>query len=511
MNTVRLIFFLVIASSGIWGCTQEKSYPPTEQATFRVIRVPVIQGKFTAVGQLILDSDIASELEELQLNVSTEVALEGLRVVEMTDEGEVAVFEANSVKGKVKILIESKESQRQRLFYIQLKPAVDAPLLGTFELSVDYVKWNDEKYVPSQPQTETTLRIAKALRQHGEDGVHTYRIPGLVTTKKGTLLAVYDVRWISSRDLQGDIDVGLSRSTDGGNTWEPMKTIMDLDEWGSLPQDQNGVGDPAILVDDVTGTIWVAALWMHGKPGVAAWVSSQPGLSPQETGQLLLVKSEDDGLTWSNPINVTESIKDPSWHLFLDGPGMGITMRDGTLVFAAQYKDANEVPHSTIIYSTDRGETWSVGKGARSATTEAQVVELSDGSLMLNMRDDRGGSRAVMVTRDMGETWEEHISHRSALIEPICMASIIANSYSESPVLFFSNPDATDERYNITIKTSFDEGETWPIQNQVFLDEEEGAGYSCLTMIDRDHLGILYESSQADLVFQKIPVKELIP
>src|SRR5690606_11074179 len=92
-------------------------------------------------------------------------------------------------------------------------------------------------------------RIGIALRQRGEDNVDTYRIPGLATTNTGTLIGVYDVRWNDPVDLQENIDVGMSRSTDGGRTWEPMKIIMDMGEYGGLPEDQNGIGDPAVLVD----------------------------------------------------------------------------------------------------------------------------------------------------------------------------------------------------------------------------------------------------------------------
>ena len=155
-----------------------------------------------------------------------------------------------------------------------------------------------------------------------------------------------------------------------------------------------------------------------------------------------MVKSTDDGKTWSDPINITEQIKDPDWQLLLQGPGKGITLEDGTLVFAAQFKaDIGEkaidggpfTPHSTIIHSKDGGETWQIGTGAKPNTTEAQVVQLSDGSLMLNMRDDRNrkikdetNGRAVATTNDLGETWEMHPSSNSALPEPNCMASLIA-------------------------------------------------------------------------------------
>lgn len=352
--------------------------------------------------------------------------------------------------------------------------------------------------------------IEIALRKHGDQGVDTYRIPGLVTTNNGSLIAVYDVRRNGAVDLQEDVDIGMNRSTDGGETWEPMKIIMDMCEWGGLPEDQNGIGDPAILVDKKTGTIWVAAVWAHGHPGERNWWASKPGMTPKETSQLMLTKSEDDGVSWSEPINITSQIKNPEWHLLLQGPGKGITMNDGTLVFPAQFKDEKEMPHSTIIYSRDRGNTWKIGTGAKPNTTESQVVELEDGSLMLNMRDNRGGSRSVYTTIDMGNTWVEHPTSRKALPEPVCMASLIKHTYQGQEYLLFSNPNSTEKRENMTIKLSKDMGNTWPEANQLLLDVGIGRGYSCMTSIDEETIGVLYEGSQADLVFQRVRIADLL-
>ncbi len=358
-----------------------------------------------------------------------------------------------------------------------------------------------------------TQRFGIALRKGGDDGVHTYRIPGLTTTTKGTLIGVYDVRRRSGGDLPGDIDVGMSRSVDGGRTWEPMQIIMDM---GDDPKwNYDGVGDPAVLVDEDTNTIWVAATWSHGN---RSWRGSGQGLSPEQTGQLMLVRSDDDGKTWSKPINITEQVKSPDWCFILQGPGKGITMQDGTLVFAAQYQDPPEkkrLPHSTIIYSRDHGRTWSVGTGAFDDTTESQVVEVSPGVLMLNCRYNREGTRVVMTTRDMGKTWQKHQTSQRSLIEPgACMASLIDVDQElgaeRGGWMLFSNPDSRRARERIMIKASSDGGLTWPKQHRLLLDAERGGGYSCMTMIDRETVGILYEGSQADMTFQRIPLSEVI-
>ncbi len=352
-------------------------------------------------------------------------------------------------------------------------------------------------------------RLGVAVRKGGDDGVNTYRIPGLATTNKGTLIGVYDVRRRSGGDLPGDIDVGMSRSTDGGRTWEPMKVIMDM---GDDPKwNYDGIGDPAVLVDKNTGTIWVAATWSHGN---RSWRGSGPGLKPEETGQLMLVRSDDDGVTWSKPINITEQVKKPEWCFILQGPGKGITMRDGTIVFAAQYQDPpaqRRLPHSTIIYSKDHGKTWQVGTGAFDDTTESQVIEIEPGVLMLNCRYNRKAVRVVMTTRDMGKTWRKHTTSERSLIEPgSCMASLINVDQEVGNWLLFSNPDSTRGRHHITIKASSDRGLTWPKEHRLLLDEGNSAGYSCMSMIDENTIGILYEGSQAHMTFQRIPLSELV-
>lgn len=397
-------------------------------------------------------------------------------------------------------------------FWISVRMDPKTPLLTELDAKVTGGMVNGAKVPLAGDPQAVIRRMGYGVRHAGDDHSKAYRIPGLVTTNSGSLIGVYDVRWNNSADLQERIDIGVSRSTDKGQTWEPMLIAMSFADVDGLPSGQNGVGDPAVLVDENTGTIWAVAVWTHGMGNGRAWTNSMPGMEPIETPQLMLTRSVDDGRTWSKPINVTKQVKDPSWCFLLQGPGRGITMHDGTLVFAIQFIDKDRMPHAGIMYSKDHGETWHIHNPARSNTTEAQVAEVEPGVLMLNMRDNRGGARAVMITRDLGRTWTEHVSHRTTLREPVCMASLIAVPAEKNvlgkDLLLFSNPDTTDGRYNITIKASLDGGVTWPYK--LLLDEGDGWGYSCLTMIDPETVGILYESSVAHITFQAVKLKDIV-
>lgn len=393
-------------------------------------------------------------------------------------------------------------------FQVSIEVSEKASLDGRVDARVLEVEFDDDPAMtPEVTSPDGSQRIGYGLRLHGDDRSKGFRIPGLATTKKGSLIAVYDVRYRSGGDLPGDIDVGMSRSADGGQTWDAMKIIMDMGDDPKWRYD--GVGDPAVLVDQANGRVWVVGTWSHGN---RSWHGSGQGLTAEETGQLMMVHSDDDGLTWSKPINITKQVKKPEWHFLLQGPGAGITMKNGTIVFAAQYQDSDKyangrkkgTPFSSILYSKDHGKTWQVGTGIKSNTTEAQVVELADGSLMLNCRDNRGGSRTVGVTTDMGKTWTMHPTDRKGLPEPVCMASLLRMGDR----LIFSNPNTRGGRHHMTIKVSDDDGMSWPEGQHTLYDSRLLNGYSCLAPIGEDQVGVLYEG-RTEIFFLRFSLEEL--
>jgi sialidase-1 len=512
----------------------------TEQA-----QIPVLKHKENnPVLRIAMDATQAQTLKELQISTRGTSDLNDIRKVRLFYTAADTLFseeqpyaEESSPDQEMRFIEKLNLAPGTHNFWVSYEVDERADLPHFVDASLSGAVFNDGPAELSSAGDTIRLRLGLALRQHQQDGVHTYRIPGLTTSKNGTLLAVYDARRNSSRDLQGDIDIGLNRSTDDGQSWGPMQVVLDKNEWGGLPEKFNGVSDPCILADPNTDDIYVAGLWMHGVldedgqwiAGLTAesnawehqWRNkgSQPGYDVKQTSQFLITKSTDDGLTWSEPVNLTKMGKQEEWWLWAPAPGRGIVMTDGTLVFPTQGRNASGESFSNITYSRDQGKTWVTSKPAYSNTTECAVVQLSDGSLMLNMRDNRNrqnksetNGRAVFVTHDLGQSWERHPTHHGALPEPTCMASLHKHQYDNGTksILLFSNPNSKYQRDHITVKMSFDDGMTWPKEHWLLLDEGKGRGYSCLTSIDENTIGIVYEGSQADLTFQQITLDELL-
>jgi sialidase-1 len=316
----------------------------------------------------------------------------------------------------------------------------------------------------------------------GENGYNTFRIPSIIATGRGTLLAFAEGRREGSGDA-GDIDLVLKRSSDGGQTWSALQVVGD--------NGPNTFGNPCPVVDRTTGTIWLLTTQNRGtdreKDIVAG--TSQAGRS------VAVLRSTDDGVTWSAPEDITASVKQADWTWYATGPGVGIQTRAGRLVIPGNHAVAGTAVHqSHVMFSDDGGRSWQVGGSADPGTNESQIVELNDGRLMLNMRNHPPRAenfRMVATSADGGRSWSQ-AKPDAALIEPPAQASLIRSTTLEAngrSRLLFSNP-ASARRERMTVRISEDEGATWPVSRVV---HEGPAAYSSLVVLPDQSIGLLFE------------------
>jgi sialidase-1 len=364
--------------------------------------------------------------------------------------------------------------------------------------------WTRAQAGSTTAQAQTGEPVETDVYVAGQDGYHTFRIPSVILTAKGTLLAFAEARRAGRGDA-GDIDLVIKRSTDGGATWSAMKVIGD-----------NGAGtfgNPCPVIDRESGTIWLLTTQNLGEDK-----ESQILDGTSKGGRTVWVMhSTDDGVTWSEPKDISASVKKADWTWYATGPGIGIQTRGGRLVIPANHALAGTKVHqSHLIYSDDRGKTWTLGGIAADHTNESQVVELADGRLMLNMRNHPPqkpeNTRMVAVSTDGGRTLGETATDRT-LIEPPAQASLVRYSLaasgagkgreesagkgpkkgSEKPLgknrLLFANP-AAPKRERMTVRLSYDEGATWPVSRVIY---EGPSAYSCLVVLRDRTIGLLYE------------------
>ncbi len=323
----------------------------------------------------------------------------------------------------------------------------------------------------------------------GADGYPVYRIPSLMCTPKGTLLAFCEAR---RGNDQSPTDMVLRRSRDGGKTWLPMQVIVK-----AVPE---AAMDPTAVFDRVTGAvILVYDLWPEMPKGrELGEFKRSPGLGRDSITAWITI-SRDDGATWSTPVDITAMAKKAAWAEAGHGPGVGIQTRSGRLVIPCFETKPEGGKWGTswnfAIYSDDHGKTWQlsdneVGPGVN----ETQVVELADGTLLLNMRSDSvKGFRIGATSKDGGKTWSAPFDVRE-LPDTCCQASILrytwADPHGKSRILF-CNP-VKQGRSEGTVRLSYDEGKTWPVAKMICKDY---FGYSCLTVMPDGEIGCLFETA----------------
>jgi sialidase-1 len=357
---------------------------------------------------------------------------------------------------------------------------------------------------------DKTVEIQKSvLWEKGTGKYNNYRIPSLIVTQKGTLLAFCEGREAGDA---GDINILLKRSEDNGNTWSNEQIVWD--------DGTNTCGNPCPVVDETTGRIWLFTTWNKGEDHESEIIhktSSYPRLP-------YLCYSDDDGLSWSTPVNIAESCRDTSWGWYATGPGIGIQMKNGPnkgrMVIPANH--SYDDPEGTIrngpygygahvLFSDDHGNTWNRGESIKPGCNESQVTELSDGMLVMNMRSYNDQySRAISFSSDGGETWSP-IKHDYQLVESKCQASIINfGPFMGKQMHLFLNPAVPVGRTHLTLKVSLDECQSWSDAKLIYA----GPGaYSCLTKLPDGKIGMFFEagkkSAYEEMVFVSFDPSEL--
>lgn len=335
----------------------------------------------------------------------------------------------------------------------------------------------------------------------GTDGYAIFRIPAIVATSSGTLLAFAEGRVDSGHDT-GNIDIVLKRSHDGGKTWGPLQVIWD--------DDANTCGNPAPVVDRNTGRVILLSTWNRGDDAEKAIADR----TSRDTRRVFVSYSADDGANFTSPREITSTTKKADWRWYATGPCHGIQLKNGRLVIPANHSTSradNNFSYAHVIFSDDGGDTWQTGGSTSDRTNESTVVQLSDGRLLLNSRSYHGlNRRAFSWSNDNGKSWYGAFLHPD-LIEPVCQASILRITHDGQPAYLFSNP-ASKKRQNVTVRISQDECATW--SKGLLLHKGFGA-YSDLVDLPDEKAGCLYErdlhgKNYARITFATFAVSDVV-
>ncbi|MBO9633147.1 MAG: exo-alpha-sialidase [Chitinophagaceae bacterium] len=382
-------------------------------------------------------------------------------------------------------------------------------LTGAFAIAINLLSCTAKEnnlgpdVIPPKPGNSLPTDSLYIFKERS-DGYRCFRIPAIIKAKDGTLLAFAEARKNSCGD-EGDIDLVLKRSTDGGKTWGPLIKIWD--------DGANTCGNPAPVVDQATGRIVLLMTWNNGEDDISE-IGNGTSI---DTRRVYLTHSDDNGATWATAQEITSTVKRPEWGWYATGPCHGIQLQTGVhagrMVIPCDYieKKANGGRgFAHVIISDDKGATWRIGGiSPKDKANESTIAELSDGKLQLNMRASGATARLVAISEDGGETFKD-MRTDYALVEPVCQGSLTSGKVNNTFSLFFSNPASTT-RVNMTIKWSVDNGSTWSKYYRVHAGP---AAYSDLVMLSDSHIGILYEGGTSTpyqgIAFRQIAFEEFV-
>lgn len=304
------------------------------------------------------------------------------------------------------------------------------------------------------------------------DAVSCYRIPSIVTAPNGDLVAAVDERVPSCGDLRWskDINIVIRRSTDMGKTWSAIERVVDF------PFGQSA-SDPSMIVDTDTKEILLFYNFMDLE-------------KEKDVYYLHYTKSSDNGKTWSKPVDITSQITKPEWNndfKFITS-GRGIYTRTGKILHCMV--NLNKGMH--VFGSDDHGKTWYLIDTPVTPADESKIVELEDGNWMINSRVNGKKMRFVHISSDQGQSWKTRAEPQ--LVDPGCNASIIRYTSRKDGAdknrLLFSNAKTQDARTNMTVRISYDEGETWSEGKEIYAGS---SAYSSLTVLSNGNIGLLFE------------------
>lgn len=323
-----------------------------------------------------------------------------------------------------------------------------------------------------------------------QNNVACYRIPALITAPNGDLVAAIDERVPSCGDLKHnkDINIVIRRSTDNGATWSAIETIVDYPLGKSA-------SDPSMIVDKITGEIFMFFNYMDLE-------------HEKDVYYLKVIKSSDNGKTWSTPRDITSQITKPTWQKdfkFITS-GRGIQTSKGKLLHTL----VNLQKGLHLFASDDHGKSWYLINTPIKPADESKIVELSNDTWMVNSRVNGKGNRYVHTSLDEGKTWETTLD--TTLIGPGCNASLLKYSSklngTKKNILLFANANDKKERKNMTIKVSYDNGKSWSKDKTIYAGS---AAYPSMTILSNGDIGLFFEKDNyQENVFVRLTLNQLI-